>query len=225
MAIFEDWLATSTYEACAESAHTADTAADRLRTLAHTTAQMMIDSAEFLPVQMEFWGHMLRNDAIRERFRSLFAELRTFLGQIIQTGIDSGEFRHLLRDPWSLTIVTLGVVMILALLAYTLSIKVSDVPTVVWDADSSPRSRGYLDALRTDDFFAFHARARSEAEVGAVQAQRPPCPCLHQPHRQVRVSRIGMPHHPGPPASCACQSRGTPRPQAEFCYKDCRSGA
>jgi len=93
MAVFEDWLATSTYQAYAESVHTADTAADRLRALAHTTAQMMIDSAEFLPVQMEFWSHMLRNDAIRERFRLLFAELRTFPGQIIQAGIDSGEFR------------------------------------------------------------------------------------------------------------------------------------
>lgn len=80
------------------------------------------------------------------------------------------ECRHLLRDPWSLTIVTLGAVVLLALLAYTFSIEVSDVPTVVWDADNSPRSRAYLDTLRTDDFFALHTRARSEAEVGDVVA-------------------------------------------------------
>jgi ABC-2 type transport system permease protein len=75
------------------------------------------------------------------------------------------EFRHLLRDPWSLTIVTLGAVVLLALLAYTFSIEVSDVSTVVWDADNSPHSRAYLDALRNDDFFAFRTHARSEAEV------------------------------------------------------------
>jgi ABC-2 type transport system permease protein len=75
------------------------------------------------------------------------------------------EFRHLLRDPWSLTIVTLGAVVLLALLAYTFSIEVSDVSTVVWDADNSPHSRAYLDALRNDDFFALRTHAGSEAEV------------------------------------------------------------
>ncbi len=93
MAVFEDWLATCAYQGYAKSIRPADTAADRLRAFAQTAAQMMTDSAEFLPVQMEFWSHMLRNDAIRERFRLIFAELRTFLGQIIQAGIDSGAFR------------------------------------------------------------------------------------------------------------------------------------
>lgn len=93
MAVFEEWLTTCAYQGYAESALTADTAADRLRAFARTGAQMMIDSAEFLPVQMEFWSHMLRNEAIRERFRLIFAELRSFLGQIIQAGMDSGEFR------------------------------------------------------------------------------------------------------------------------------------
>lgn len=93
MAVFEDWIATSAYETYAERALTADTAADQLRVFAETATRMMVSSAEFLPVQMEFWSHLLRNDAIRERFRLLFAELRRFLSQIIQAGVDSGEFR------------------------------------------------------------------------------------------------------------------------------------
>ncbi|MFQ5612817.1 MAG: ABC transporter permease [Anaerolineae bacterium] len=75
------------------------------------------------------------------------------------------ELRHLLRDPWSLTIVTLGAVVLLGLLAYTFSLEVSDVPTVVWDAGKGPGSRAYLDSLRRDDFFALHAGAGNEAEI------------------------------------------------------------
>lgn len=94
MAVFEDWLATCVYQADAESIGIADTAADRLRAFAHATAQTMSASADFIPVQMEFWSHMLRNEVIRERFQLIFAELRTFLGQVIQAGVASGEFRR-----------------------------------------------------------------------------------------------------------------------------------
>ena len=107
MAVFEEWLATSAYQSYAQSSLTADTAADRLRAFAHAAAQMMADSAGFLPVQMEFWSHMLRNDAIRERFRLVFAGLRTFLGQLIQAGIDSGEFRP--ADAESLAAIAVAV--------------------------------------------------------------------------------------------------------------------
>ncbi|MFQ5612818.1 MAG: TetR/AcrR family transcriptional regulator [Anaerolineae bacterium] len=93
MATFEAWIETCVYQAYAESDLSAETAAGWLRAFADSAAQMMATSAEFLPVQMEFWSHLLRNEAIRERFRQLFAELRTFLGQIIQAGIDGGEFR------------------------------------------------------------------------------------------------------------------------------------
>ncbi len=106
MAVFEDWLTTCAYQGYAKSAFNTATAADRLRAFAHTAGQMMIDSAEFLPVQMEFWSHILRNDTIRERFRVVFAELRTFLGQIIQAGIDGGEFRA--TDAESLAAVALA---------------------------------------------------------------------------------------------------------------------
>lgn len=107
MAVFEDWMATSTYGAYAESDLTAETAADQLRAMARSTAQMMIGSAEFLPVQMEFWSHMLRNDAIRKRFRLVFAEMRGFLGQIVQAGVDSGEFRPI--DAGALAAISIAV--------------------------------------------------------------------------------------------------------------------
>ena len=93
MAVFEDWIETCAYQGYAESVGDADTAAGRLRAFANAAARMMYDSIEFLPVQMEFWSHIVRNEAIRERFRLLFAALRAFLSQIIQAGVDSGEFR------------------------------------------------------------------------------------------------------------------------------------
>jgi AcrR family transcriptional regulator len=93
MAVFEDWIATSFYKTFTKSGLTTATATDQLRRFADSATVMMSGSAEFLPAQMQFWGHLVRNDAIRERFRLLFAELRGFLAQIIQAGIDSGEFK------------------------------------------------------------------------------------------------------------------------------------
>jgi AcrR family transcriptional regulator len=94
MAVFEAWVASYISQASVEELSALKSSSEQLSAFAQSTAQAMIHSAEFLPVQMEFWSHLVRNEKIRQRFRELFANLRSILRGIIQTGIDSGEFRQ-----------------------------------------------------------------------------------------------------------------------------------
>ena len=94
-AVFENW--TSEYisnQAASEEFISAATATDQLKIFAADAVQLMTESTEFLPVQMEFWSLIARHDQIRERFRQLFDALRSPLINIIQGGIDNGEFRQ-----------------------------------------------------------------------------------------------------------------------------------
>jgi ABC-2 type transport system permease protein len=63
------------------------------------------------------------------------------------------EFRHMLRDPWLLTTITVGAVLLIVLMSYTLSTDVEQVPMAVVDGDRSPQSRAYLQGFASDDFF------------------------------------------------------------------------
>jgi ABC-2 type transport system permease protein len=63
------------------------------------------------------------------------------------------EFRHMLRDPWLLTTITVGAVLLIVLMSYTLSADVEHVPIAVVDNDRSAQSRAYLQAFIRDDFF------------------------------------------------------------------------
>jgi ABC-2 type transport system permease protein len=88
------------------------------------------------------------------------------------------EFRHMLRDPWLLTTVTVGAVLLIVLMSYTLSADVEHVPIVVLDGDRSPRSRTYLQSFANDEFFDVrywaasieeaHERVRSGQAHGAI---------------------------------------------------------
>jgi ABC-2 type transport system permease protein len=63
------------------------------------------------------------------------------------------EFRHLLRDPWALTTVTVGAALLMLLMAYTFSADIQHVPVVVMDGDRSPQSRAFLGQFAHDEFF------------------------------------------------------------------------
>jgi ABC-2 type transport system permease protein len=63
------------------------------------------------------------------------------------------EFRHMLRDPWLLTTITVGAVLLIVLMSYTLSADVEHVPIAVVDSDRSAQSRAYLQGFISDDFF------------------------------------------------------------------------
>ena len=86
------------------------------------------------------------------------------------------EFRHMLRDPWSLTIVTVGAALLLVLMAYTFSADVENVPLAVVDGDNSSQSRAYLARFANEPFFDLRYRttdtetAREWVETGQVRA-------------------------------------------------------
>ncbi|MFN2269875.1 MAG: ABC transporter permease [Anaerolineae bacterium] len=75
------------------------------------------------------------------------------------------EFRHMLRDPWLLTTITVGAVLLIVLMSYTLSTDVTCVPIAVVDSDRSVQSRAYLQRFSSDDFFdlAYWAQSPEEA--------------------------------------------------------------
>lgn len=130
MAVFEAWVASYASQTSLEHLSKLKSSSEQLRVFAQSAAQAMINAAEFLPVQMEFWSHMVRNETIRERFRELFANLRSILLGIIQGGIDSGEFRQVDAET----------VAMIALAAY-------DGLVLQWIAD--PEAVDWLKSSRT----------------------------------------------------------------------------
>jgi len=86
------------------------------------------------------------------------------------------EFRHMLRDSWALTIVTVGAALLMVLMAYTFSADIEHVPVVVMDGDRSPQSRAYLERFANDEFFDLrywapgHEEAREWVESGQARA-------------------------------------------------------
>jgi AcrR family transcriptional regulator len=106
-AVFENWVSEYTsYLASSEELLSTSTATDQLKIFSSAAIQLMTESTEFLPVQMEFWSLMVRNDQIREHFRQLFNTLRSPLVNIIQKGIDNEEFRQ--ADPEILASIALA---------------------------------------------------------------------------------------------------------------------
>jgi len=75
------------------------------------------------------------------------------------------EFRHMVRDPWVLIVMTVGAAVLMVLMAYTFSADIEHVPVVVMDGDRSPRSRAYLRRFANDPFFDLRYWARSYAEA------------------------------------------------------------
>jgi ABC-2 type transport system permease protein len=75
------------------------------------------------------------------------------------------EFRHMLRDIWTLAGVTLGAVLLVVLMAYTFSADVENVPVTALDGDHSPQSRAYLQSFANDRFFDLKYRALSHQQA------------------------------------------------------------
>jgi ABC-2 type transport system permease protein len=86
------------------------------------------------------------------------------------------EFRHMLRDPWALAVVTVGAALLMTLMAYTFSADIIHIPVAVMDGDSSPQSRAYLERFANDEFFdvvhwtTTHAQGRDLVKSGRARA-------------------------------------------------------
>jgi len=92
MAVFEEWVSelVPTY---VEFAAAPGTVEEKVRYYLKSAAEVLADSEDLLPVHIEFSLQAFRDDSIRERFKELFAEIRSSLMAIVREGVESGTFR------------------------------------------------------------------------------------------------------------------------------------
>jgi ABC-2 type transport system permease protein len=67
------------------------------------------------------------------------------------------EFRHILRDPRSLSLALAMPMMMLLLFGYALSLDVDQIPTAVLDQDRTPQSRELLERFAASRYFKLAA--------------------------------------------------------------------
>ncbi len=89
--------------------------------------------------------------------------------------VTRNEFRHVLRDPYTLIGTTLGVIVVMVLMVYAISADIAHIPIAVFDGDHSPQSRAYLQCFAHDSFFhvarwaASHEQALEWVRTGQVR--------------------------------------------------------
>ncbi len=92
MAVYEAWETENLRQEIDAALHAVSSAAAKLHLVAQAAAQRITRSAALLGAQVEFWSHIPRHPAIRKGFKRMFAQMADDVAQIIQAGIDSGEF-------------------------------------------------------------------------------------------------------------------------------------
>lgn len=78
------------------------------------------------------------------------------------------EFRHMIRDPRTLTFVFIMPILQLVLLGYATNNDVKNVSTVIFDQDRSQASRSLLDAFHATGYFAYNYVAYSDEDVSQL---------------------------------------------------------
>jgi AcrR family transcriptional regulator len=92
MAVFEAWETGNLNREVQAAIDASTSASERLCYLARAVGEYLAQTEEIFPASVEFWSHIHRDAAIREGIRRIFAEQRATVAQLIQTGIDQGEF-------------------------------------------------------------------------------------------------------------------------------------
>lgn len=75
------------------------------------------------------------------------------------------EIRHILRDPRSLLMALFEPCLMLMLFGYALSLDVDRIPTLIYDADKSARSRELLQKFEASRFFQIKAYVDSYKDI------------------------------------------------------------
>lgn len=75
------------------------------------------------------------------------------------------EFTHMLRDPRTLVFVFIMPLLQLALLGFAANNDVKNIPTAIFDQDSSRASRSLLDAFRVTGYFSYDYVAFSQNDI------------------------------------------------------------
>ncbi|MFI5271508.1 MAG: TetR/AcrR family transcriptional regulator [Ktedonobacterales bacterium] len=100
-------------------------------------AELMVALA---PLAWEFYAIAARQKSVRQFFKDSFTEYRTGLAALIQTGIDSGEFREVAADEVAATMAALYEGLAL--------LSVVDARAVHWTAQAEASVRLVLEGLR-----------------------------------------------------------------------------
>jgi AcrR family transcriptional regulator len=82
-------------------------AAHRLEAMVQVMGNLFDTNDSWVPLMMEFWGHTFRDEDVQALTISLYQEYRTYLSQLVQEGMDSGEFRHV--DAFEVASTLIGV--------------------------------------------------------------------------------------------------------------------
>ncbi|MEJ2759151.1 MAG: ABC transporter permease, partial [Anaerolineales bacterium] len=75
------------------------------------------------------------------------------------------ETSHIIRDRYTLFLVTLSPTLLLLLMAYALSVDISHVPVVVWDQDQSSLSRSFIQEITSGEDVDLYKMVSSMDEV------------------------------------------------------------
>ena len=92
MVVFEVWETGSLRQEIDYAVEAAPTAAEKLTLIAHAAAERLATNVNLLDTQVEFWSHIPRHPAIRNGYKRMFAHMANDMAQVIQQGVDSGEF-------------------------------------------------------------------------------------------------------------------------------------
>lgn len=95
MAVFESWELEHLQQALLVSLDTEASASGKLNMIARASAQRLSSAFDLLSTEAEFWSHIPRHAAIRKGFRRMFSQMADDVAQVIQFGIDRGEFRDI----------------------------------------------------------------------------------------------------------------------------------
>lgn len=95
MEVFEAWETDHLQQELQNSLTAEPSAVGRLTLIAQASARRLGSAFDLLSTEVEFWSHIPRHAAIRKGFRRMFAQMADDVGQVIQQGINSGEFRSI----------------------------------------------------------------------------------------------------------------------------------
>ncbi len=92
MAVYAAWETENLHLEIDGALLAASSAVEKLTIVAQAATQRIARNADLLGAQVEFWSHIPRHPDIRKGFKRMFAQMANDIAQIIQQGIDSGEF-------------------------------------------------------------------------------------------------------------------------------------
>jgi len=93
LAAYTQWAQASLRDEIEQALQSEPTAARKLALIAQAATARVTSSLQLCEASVEFWSHIQRNTEIRKGFRRMFEAMAVDVAEVIQQGIDAGEFR------------------------------------------------------------------------------------------------------------------------------------